>query len=269
MQLKFKKRQFTLERPDSEFPELFVRVPDSWPSIQLAPFYDVHVGAPGHHSALLARHLEWVAETPNVICWNGGDFFDNLTDPKMGRDTEDNTEQFFKTIKLLQPVAHKFAFAIPGNHEARTYREAHIDISRIQADRLDMPYFPDYAFVTFEWRGNRFKLAAHHGTGAAATPGGQRNAARKDLAWMKPDIMWTGHLHQPIADLIQIHDYDQLTGRMFERDVLVVISPSYMKYYGTYGAAKRMAPGARGLGVATLQKDGRIDMSLHARGRRL
>lgn len=269
MRLQISEPKFISEKPVSQFPELFITVPDSWNKIQLAPFYDVHVGAKGHDRERLKRHLDWVAETPDVICWNGGDFFDNLVDPKMGRNTEENTDQFYETLELLAPIAHKFAFAIPGNHEARTYRTAQIDIARIQADALQIPYFPDYAFVTFEWRGNRFKLAAHHGTGGAQTAGAQRNSARKDLLWMKPDILWTGHLHQPIADLVQIHDYDQVTGMIFERDIFVIISPSYLQYYGTYAAAKRLAPGSRGMSVAILHEDGRIDVSLHAKGRRL
>lgn len=269
LQKKFEPRAFGISRPKSSYPELFIHVPDEWDSVQLAPFYDVHSGNAQCDFNRLERHLEWLDTTPNVIAWNGGDFFENLIDPKMGHTEADNTEQFYDAISLLAPYRHKFAFAIPGNHEDRTYRVAQIDSARLLADALDMPYFQDYCFCTFLWRGMRFKLAAHHGSGGAQTAGAQRNAARKDLAWAKPDMLWTGHLHQPLTDIVQVMDYDQKSGLMFEREIVICISPSYLKYFGGYAAKKRLAPGARGLTVATLQNDGRIDVTLHANGRRL
>ena len=114
-----------------------------------------------------------------------------------------------------------------------------------------------------------FRLLAHHGAGGAQTPGAQRNAARKELTWAKPDILWTGHLHAPMSDTIYLTDVDQKTGRVFERGAVVIISPSYLRYFGGYAAKMRMTPGLRGLSVVTLQSDGRIDTSIHARGKRL
>ncbi|MGH9967981.1 MAG: hypothetical protein ACREBG_09150, partial [Pyrinomonadaceae bacterium] len=124
-------------------------------------------------------------------------------------------------------------------------------------------------FCTVKWRGMNFRIAAHHGTGAAQTAGGQRNAARKDMPWVKADIYWTGHLHQPMADLVYQADFDQRTGEMITRQAFVIISPSYLRYFGGYAAEKRYAPGVLGLISATLQADGRIDVSLHAKGMRL
>lgn len=260
---------FLVSRPSSEFPELTITVPDSWPSIQLAPLYDVHLGHPQCDRTLLQRHLDWIAETPNVISFNGGDLFDNLVDSKMGHSPDDNTKQYETARDTLRTVANKIAFSLPGNHEDRTYRVAHIDVARLLAGELGVEYFPDYCLATIHWRNQHFKLVAHHGTGAAATPGGQRNAARKDLSWTKPDLMWTGHLHQPLVDTVHLLDYNPITRSYYERDCAVIISPSYLNYFGSYAAKKRLAPGSRGLTVATLQDDGRIDVSIHARGIRI
>src|SRR2546428_380568 len=78
-------------------------------------------------------------------------------------------------------------------------------------------------------------------------PGGQRNAARKDMPWIEADLYWTGHLHQPMVDLVARFDFDQSTNLMVPRDSLVIISPSYLLHFGGYGAAKRYAPGVTGL----------------------
>lgn len=269
IQSKFKPREFESIIVPSEFPYLRVRVPDDWSEIELAALYDVHIGNPLHDTELRKRHFDWLAKRKHVLCFNGGDLIENIVDPKMGHTERDNTEQFYDALEIVAPIQNKILFSIPGNHEARTYARTHIDLARMLADNLRVPYFPDYAFVAIEWRGNRFKLVAHHGTGASRTAGAQRMAARQDLPWTHPDILWTGHLHQPLADFVEVADIDQRTGEMFWRTVTVLISPSYLKYFGGYAASKRLGPGPRGLVLATLQPDGRIDVTSHARGKRL
>lgn len=258
-------------KPDSEFPELLVTVPDAWPYIRLAPWYDVHHGHALHAASLFKRHVRWFQAEPYVLGWNGGDFFENVVEgsPGIFSQTEIPDEQFDKSVEILRPLRDKLLFAIPGNHEARTFRCAGIDIARLLADKVGIPYFPDYCFATIRWRGLKFRLCAHHGTGAAATPGGQRNAARKDMPWVGADMYWTGHLHQPIADVVYRADFDQTTDRMVTRSSVVIISPSYLRYFGGYGAAKRLAPGSLGLTVAELQPTGNIRVTVDAKGNRL
>ncbi len=265
-------REVLIELPTSEFPEQIVTVPDSWPSIKLAPLYDVHKGHAAHDAAKFARHVEWIADTKNVLTWNGGDLIENSSKFSVGGGVyeQDLTphQQVVQSILDMAPIAHKMLFMLPGNHEART-NQMGVSLGYFIAMATDTPYWPDYAFVTIKWRGNNFRLLAHHGSGGAQTAGAQRNAARKALPWANFDMYWTGHLHNPLADPVMRLDYDQKTGRMVERSALVVISPSYLKFFGTYAAASQYAPGTRGLGVVELQEDGRIDVSMYANGKRL
>ena len=264
----FQKRNFKIYRPKSEFPEIDITLPDSLDTIELAPLYDVHIGSPQHDAELLEKHLRWIADTPNVFTWNGGDAFENITDPKMGHTPMSNEEQILEATRKFAIVQHKMMFSIPGNHEDRTYKHSQTSSARRLADNLQVPYFSDYAFANLKWRGNNFRLLAHHGAGGAQTPGAQRNAARKELTWCKADLLWTGHLHAPISDVAYVTDVDQKTGRVYERSCVVMISPSYLRCFGGYAAKMRLAPGVRGLSVAILNDDGRIDVSIHARGKR-
>ena len=271
IQRTFKPRKITLEVPESEFPELIVTVPDSWPHVKLAPWYDVHRGHALHAKKMFKRHMGWFASDPHVLGWNGGDFHENVVigSPGIWSQITYPGEQFDDAAAILAPIQHKLLFAIPGNHEARTMRVAGFDIAKALANDLKLPYFPDYCFCTLKWRGMKFRLVAHHGTGAAATPGGQRNAARKDMPWVGADLYWTGHLHQPIADPVYRVDYDQANDRMVSRGSFVIISPSYLQYFGGYGASKRLGPGMLGLTVAILQANGNIEVTQHAKGTRL
>ncbi len=275
IQSSFKKREVKLRTLEgSAFPQLIVTVPESWESIQLAPLYDVHLGSGEMDLVLFEEHMDWIKKTKNVLTWNGGDVVENANKYSPGASVTTQKiqpqEQLYEAARILAPIQHKMLFAIPGNHEDRTFAAAGIDSAKFLAENLQLPYFPDYCFCTIKWRGNNFRIMAHHGSGASSTPGAQRNAARKDLPWAgKMDLVWTGHLHQPMTDLVFQAEYDQKTGELIERNSLVIISPSYLKYFGGYAAKRRMAPGVRGLGVAILNANGRIDASMHARGKRL
>lgn len=272
IQSTFRPREFKRVRPKSEFPELIITIPDSIESPELAPLFDVHCGSDHQDEALLDRHLAWIADTPNVFSWDGGDVTENVTDFKMGHTRLSNEEQVYLATKKLAKVQHKLWLKLAGNHEDRTYRHTQTSSSRRIADNLQIPHFGDYAFVHLRWRGNTFRLLTHHGAGGGTTPGAQRNSARKELAWSKPDLLWTGHLHAPLADTVSIMDIDQKTGRIYQRDAVVLISPSYVKFFDSYAAKSRMGPGLRGLSVCKLQEDGRIDITIHARssiGKRL
>ena len=271
IQSTFKKRAFKIRQPKSEFPEIDIILPDNLDTIELAPLYDVHIGSREHDAELFERHLKWIAETPNVFTWNGGDAFENKTphEGKMGHDKMSPEEQILEVTKQFGKIQHKMLFSIPGNHEDRTFKQSGMSGSKRLADNLKVPYFSDYCFANLKWKGNVFRLLAHHGSGGAQTPGAQRNAARKELTWTKVDLLWTGHLHNPISDVVYITDVDQKTGLRYERSCVVLISPSYVKYFGGYAAHNRMSPGIRGLSAVILNPDGRIDVSIHARGKRL
>lgn len=89
------------------------------------------------------------------------------------------------------------------------------------------------------------------------------------MPWVGADLYWTGHLHQPIADVAYRADFDQSTDRMVTRSSVVIISPSYLRYFGGYGAAKRLSPGSLGLTIAELQSTGNIRVTVDAKGIRL
>lgn len=273
IQSTFLPRTFSYYRPqESEVPQIFVTLPDVHEQIILAPLYDAHIGSSHHDEPLFDEHIDWVAKTPNAFTWNGGDAFENKTpnEGKMGIGEIAPEDQLTVATRKFGKVRHKMFVSMLGNHEARTFKQSGMDSAKRLAENLQVPYFMDYAFITIRWRGNNFRLMAHHGTGGnAQTPGGQRNSARKELDWFKPDILWTGHLHQSLIDPVAQYDTNQTTGEIFERDLVVVQSPSYQKHFGSFTAGHRMRPGVRGMNVLILNENGRIDANIHARGKRL
>lgn len=265
------KPRLKIERPKSDFPELIVTVPDSWPYIILEPFYDVHIGNNLHATKQFERDVERVSKQKYTLTWNGGDLIENnvIGSPEVFSQNGPPHEQFDLAMDIVKPLLKKMLFAISGNHEARTWRTAGVDLAKLLADKMKLDYFGDYCFLTICWRGNKFRGVVHHGSGASATPGGQRNAARKDSHWTVADFYWTGHLHQSMVDVLFQQDYNQRSGRIFSRQSIVVINPSYVKYYGGYAAAKRLGPGTLGTVPVVLYEDGSMHATIKAKGRRL
>lgn len=258
--------------PATEFPELIVEIPSSWPHVVLAPLYDVHLGHSQHLDRLFARHLDWLVRTPYLITFDGGDLIDNSSKLSVGAGVYEQKEmpdnQIVSALRVAIRLWHKLVFKIPGNHEDRT-TQVGIDLGRWVAAMMELPYFPDFCFCTIKFARNNFHLMAHHGVGAATTAGAQRMMARKAMPWARVDLMWLGHIHSSMADPVYQSDFDQKTGRMYERDGIIMVSPSYLGYFGTYAAKRMYPPGIPGLHSVTLQRDGRIDADIHARGRRL
>jgi hypothetical protein len=269
-----KSREFEIQALDTTIlPAITVTLPDSWPYIKIAPLYDVHLGSREMDVQKFARDLKWLANEPYTVTWNGGDLWDNAIKSSIASSFSNNAspnDQYAMAMDILKTLLPKMMFGIPGNHEQRTARTADIDVPKIMHEQLGIPYSPDYMACTIKWRNNKFRILAHHGTGAAASAGGQRNAARKDICWAHGfDMYWTGHLHQPLSDTITIKTFDTERDIPIEKEVYCIISPSYLKYFGGYAAAKRLAPGARGLTIVTCHEDGRMDVENHANGPRL
>lgn len=257
----------------SAFPELFVDIPASWPYVDVCPLYDVHRGHSRHLDSLFRQHLTWMLRNPYLLTFDGGDFSEFASKLSVGSGVYEQRlkpDQQFEDALLIQArLWRKMLFKLPGNHELRA-TVLGIDLARWIATWLGIPYFPDFCFCTIRFAGNNFRILAHHGTGASTTAGAQRMAARKMLPWARCfDVFWTGHLHNSLVDVVYQVDHDQKTGRAMERNALVIIAPSYLGYFGTYAAQKMYPPGMPGLLPIRLQRDGRIDASIHARGRRL
>jgi hypothetical protein len=272
VQGQFKKSEIKIETQEGNVPSILVQIPDKWPYIKLAPWYDVHIGANNHEKFM--HDLEWFENEPYTIGWLGGDIIENASKLSIGSGVYEQDykadNQLAVAIKMFARVKHKLLFSIPGNHEDRT-NIVGVDLACWGARMLDIPYSPDFMFVTFLWRGNKIRLLAHHGAGGAATPGAQRMSLRRMTNIADADLYWMGHLHSELVDkIVKVGFVGTNTKNAPEiRESLGIISPSYVPYFKTYAAKKILSPTSQGLTVVTIQPDGRLDASVHANGKRL
>ncbi len=256
----------------SEFPEALIRIPDDWSSVVLAPLYDAHVGSKHHDGALFQEHLAWIAGTPNVLSWSGGDLLENASKVSPGSGVYEQIpphEQIKHALAHVATVRHKLIALLAGNHEDRLLQLG-VDVSEWLAQVLGVPYFPGYAMLRLLWRGQALNVFAHHGAGSAQTAGAQMLNIRRELPWAHGfDLYWFGHLHRSLhaKEMRVMHDPE--TNRVVAREAYVIMSPSYLKSFGgSYAERKRLAPTTRGMVIVEWQPSGRLDLQEHAAGKR-
>lgn len=245
--------------------------------IKIVPLSDVHYGAHACSENRFKRYLDYIARTPDVYTFLNGDIMENAIAAAIGGAVYESkltpSEQVWGRkdgtapglIELLQPIAHKILWALPGNHEWRTWKACNIDPLRIICSELGLPYYDEPIFIDLLAWGHRFTIYSQHGSSGSGTKGGKLNAASKPGEFQEAtDFLVMGHVHDSMTNpedrIVRVREYDDdgnLTGfRLEMRSVYVVICPSFHGYFNSYGARAGYAPGSWGSVALTLYQDG-------------
>lgn len=164
-----------------------------------------------------------------------------------------------RVISELWPIRKKCIGLLRGNHEDKyevinSCQHLHAETcTRLGVRYLGYSCFLDLVFVdkTNSKKSNTFRLAAHHGAGAAATTGGKLNRLIKFMhAFPLADLFIMGHIHEPLQHPRPIITANAACTDLVEIVQLGVASGSYLKTYSlgeaTYGEKKGYVPVALG-----------------------
>lgn len=245
-------------RQHKDLPYLWISFPNdlNFKKIILAPISDMHYGSLAHVSKKFDDYLNWIARSSNVFGFLVGDALENChADSPPGAMFEQSMrprEQIINFRKKLAPLAHKILFGVPGNHEARSTKKTDIDPLYFGiCEPLGIPYFDEPVFVDILWKNYVFTMYCRHGNGNAQTKGGKINKALKPLDFQE-HIMFNimGHVHDPMLDDTpricreRIFDKDgNLTSfRLVHKKQYTIICPSFLSYFGSYGAREGYGP---------------------------
>ena len=219
------------------------------PCFSVVPLFDVHYGSNGHREGKFLKYIEWIAETPGHYVILGGDLMDNALDDGRGMSYDqviNPQTQLDDMTEMLAPIAHRCLTMFPGNHEWRTYNKTGIDISKILADRLDIPYHTGPVLLSILAGGHKFTIDARHGFSRPATKGGQLNSAMKPMKWMDADFFLSGHTHEALVSEDTVIRENAADASLTFRPRWTVICQSFMGWLETYGYRKGYGPVAGG-----------------------
>ena len=204
----------------------------------IVPLFDVHYGSSGHREGKFQKYLRWITETPGLYIILGGDLMDNALDDGRGMSYDQWIEpqtQLDDMTEMLAPLAHRCLTMFPGNHEWRTYKKTGIDISKVLADRLDIPYHTGPVLLNIMAGDHKFKIYAQHGFTRPGTKGGQLNSAMKPMKWIDADFFLSGHTHEAIISEDTVLRENAQNGSIDFVPRWTVITQSFMGWLDTYG----------------------------------
>ena len=218
-------------------------------NFSIVPLFDVHYGSNGHREGKFLKYIEWIKNTPGLYVILGGDLMDNALDDGRGMSYDQwipPQSQLDDMTEMLAPIAHRCLTMFPGNHEWRTYNKTGIDISKILADRLDIPYHTGPVLLNILAGEHKFTIDARLGFSRPATKGGQLNNAMKPMKWMDADFFLSGHTHEALVSEDTVIRENAAEGSLTFRPRWTVITQSFMGWLETYGYRKGYGPVAGG-----------------------
>lgn len=240
--------------------------------ITIIPVADVHLGSPECMEQEFIQFINTVKDTPNVYLILGGDLIDNGTRNSVSnpfRATMPPSQQKREMAEILQPVADRILCFIPGNHEARSGKDADDDPVYDIAAKLDLEhlYRENIAFVHIQLgvqksqsgaRTNAEKrpaytLAVVHGNGGGILTGGAVNKAERfGMVIDGMDALILGHTHKPFTTQPGKILIDPQNHTVRVKPFKVISMTSWLNY-GGYAARKMLSPTSHCLHTLTLR----------------
>lgn len=265
--IEIKPRAFEFSvQPDGQ-PYLWIKFPklpkkEDIDKIEIFPFADLHYGHSSCDVEKILQDIEYVRTHDNVYAIGMGDLIENASKLSVASGVYEQNRmpnrQIDDIVKMFAPIAHKFLFMIQGNHEERTYRHMGIDIGRVIADKLDIPYFNEPVYTDLLWRNYRWTMFAQHGASGSRTKGGKLNAASRPLKWTEfTNFILYAHVHDKMPNEITRIVRDPINFRLLLKKQYVVVCSAYLNYFGTYAARSGIEPSSLGRLALNIYSNGK------------
>lgn len=237
--------------------------------LTLYPISDVHYGAAECMESEFQAYLKKIKDDPNAAVLLGGDLINNGIKSSVTNVYEEKYtphQQKKDMIELLDPIKHKIAAIVRGNHEYRTVKESCVDVMDDMACRLGLvdEYAGDAAFIKlsvgkkYNQKPATYSVYLSHGSGGGALLGS--GISRQDTYQMSiegVDISVTGHTHKPTKTPSARMIFDQRNNKVATSNTLIFICTSWLNY-GGYPERKQLRAAA--FFPDTIRLDGKVKL---------
>tara|TARA_X000001382_G_scaffold74971_2_gene52469 strand:- start:487 stop:1368 length:882 start_codon:yes stop_codon:yes gene_type:complete len=172
---------------------------------------DVHHGAQEHSYDHFNEFIEEVDADPNARWFLNGDNIElippNYKISQRGQAMEPD-DQHISFRKRIEKIADKLLFIRGGNHDfIRSVNILGMDISKILADELQVPYFKLPGYTRLQVKSKKWHLVSGHGRGGGKN--GDLELDKMAAVYTDGDVYFLGHNHQLYAkpiDSITVSD---------------------------------------------------------------
>lgn len=227
-----------------------VRYTSQSDKLLLVPFGDIHLGSPQCDIDKLIGTVEFIQRADCVVVLMG-DMIEFATAGSVGAGWSEQVtnpqKQLDAIVQLLQPIKHKVLVALEGNHEARARKSAGLDVAKIMADQLGVPYGGYSSFVYLQVGKESYTIHAQHGNSGARYLRTKLASAMKTAEHTYADVYLYGHTHELAVATQPYRVYDRRMKGVRERKQYFVLTGGFLNYYGGYAEQANLSPTRTGV----------------------
>ena len=146
--------------------------------------------------------------------------------------------QYETMVEWLLPASKKGLIlgSLNGNHEDRVYKETGVNVAKIIAREISVPYLGDAMWNLFKVGERHYSIYSLHGRSGSKFDGTALLALERLAAPFHADLVCMGHMHKCVSSSVLMQTLRN--GLVVEHKKHLLITGSYLKYGGyaqTYG----------------------------------
>ena len=222
------------------------------------PISDLHVGNPSWNSEYFKfwQELWKKTRTKNKVVYLLGDLID-VSSTRIGTwEWDMRVDEQLTTIKhLLKPCRKYVRFMVSGNHDSRPKKDYNLDLSKIMAEELNVPYHPDDFYDKLYIEDKCLTVYGKHGTKFSSKKNLAEKAFIEDME-SNPDgdLCMQGHNHYTSFFSKPYRTSNNLIRRRY-----FAFTGNYINYFGSYARSKGMNLTPEGFLRITVNKDLKLE----------
>jgi len=208
---------------------------------------DMHIGSKFYDEETHKEHLDWCLTTKSPIILMG-DLIETATRYSVGAGVYEQNEIVDKQIEhfyhLFRPLAEEGLILglHCGNHEQRVYKDSGLDIAKIMARELKVPYFAFSKLHKLRVGKQNYVLYTTHGNSGARMPHTKIAAALRLQAVADADIYAMGHLHQLSHHVRTSYRVNPRNKKVERCQRHFILTGSYLSHWGSYAHMSGLEP---------------------------
>lgn len=206
---------------------------------------DVHLGHPQCQIEKAKAMLDYAIKRGAYVI-GMGDYLESGTRESVGDSVYQQKlnpqEQMEQMIEILRPVAEAGLLIglLEGNHENRITKMTSINVTKIMANMLGVPYLGYACWNLLRVGKMHYSLYANHGSSGSRFKHTKLKAAIDIAHWIDADIIAMAHVHSLVAESIIKQSVSLKTKTVVEKKCYVVITGSYIAWDKSYAQMKNM-----------------------------
>ena len=213
--------------------------------LKLVPLGDVHYGSPTCNWDKFVKTVQYIKDSGSYTILMG-DLMEAASSHSVGSGWVEQTttpqDQLDDLYEILEPIKDRILVLLDGNHEDRIWKHSGIQVSRILAQRLGVPYGGYSCFVKLKVGKSNYIIHAQHGSSGARFAHTKLTAVMRVATYADADVYLYGHTHGLTAQSTLYRNVSLRNKMVYTRKRYFCLTGSFLEYDGSYAQRKDMQP---------------------------